>query len=233
MSLILPSQAAIGSSRVTVPAAGAGIELVTSDYGNGNVAASQAQTGAMDTSTADFMVAAVVDYDAYPGAAVYDNKGNTWIALTLWEFYVYRIQLFYCIPATVGAGHVVYSGGVYNYYSSMGVMAFKGVNQSSPFDVENGELANNVLSANSGSITTTNPNALVVTGYSLQDATVSSSVAGFNQEVDLPGSSVGSDVFMGLGLGWAIKAAPGAINPAWSFTSVNAAIGATASFNPA
>lgn len=83
-------------------------------------------TTAIDTTGANFLVVAVSFYNGT--ASVSDNKGNTWVPLTLVakdSFYDSAIQFFIVQNPTVGSGHTITATAT---FPSAAFAAFSGVN---------------------------------------------------------------------------------------------------------
>lgn len=175
-------------------------------------------TSALGTNGANLIV---VTISCYLGpATLSDNYGNTYTALTrrATPTNAYSAQIFYCANPTVDPNgtpaHTFTYGGTTAQYFTLGVYAVSGAN-SSPFDVENGNIDNSVAGTTiqPGSVTPSANGAMLITvGGAALNGTASTINSGFTYT---------SDGFDGTGTcsaqGYLIQSTAGAVNP--TFTS--------------
>lgn len=136
-----------------------------------------------------------------------DSYSNTWTTLTYHTgSSANSFIIYYAQNPTVGTGHTfTYTG----FASASQVMAFSGVDTSSPFDVQNGAAA-----AQPGSVTPSNSGSLLVTGISSTDFVNSFSV-------DSAFTITGQNLFLN-GTYYAnagaylVQGSASAVNPTWS-----------------
>lgn len=188
-------------------------------------------TSAIDTTGADLIVISIGYYNGTNTATVSDSKGNTWTALTQ------RVtanngahRLFYCASPIVGTGHTFTLAGA-STFGSMEVAAFSGA-AVSPFVSEGGTTGASGTSLNTGSITPTENNSLVITGACIRE------VANLGDTFSIGSSFTISDGQVGIGsqnlgssLAYKIQDAAGAENPAWSWENSDEVATGIAVFN--
>jgi hypothetical protein len=94
-------------------------------------AVDNAQTTAIDTSGANFLIAAVAAFTSGPADSFGDTKSNTWHALGPYTNSAgsMRVRLYYAYNATVGSGHQ-FTQSTTGSYTTISVAAFSGVQTS-------------------------------------------------------------------------------------------------------
>lgn len=184
----------------------------------------------IDTSGADLLVVAASWFTSVE-PALSDSLGNTWTPLTQHSIAAaIEARLFYVRPgANVGSGHT-FTLTETGFYGVLGVLALSG-SVASPFDVENGATVDPGTSLQTGSVTPTEDNELIVAVMGL-DA-VGSNIAidgGFTLQHSVDYVNAQHQAF---GLATLIQTTATAANPTWSWTnSVRSAVG-IASFKAA
>jgi hypothetical protein len=184
--------------------------------------AGEITTDAIDTTGANFLIAALCDYMGVAAGSVTDSKGNTWAGLTeVTTANLPRIRFFVCANATVGSGHTFTAeNGGSNSSPCIVVAAFSGVKTSSPTDQQNGAFSpNQETSLQTGSVTPTEDNELVVAAlcHTGTGATINSSMTITDDaDADL------NDAFGGA-MAYIVQTTAGAINPTFSFAAGNPA----------
>lgn len=95
-------------------------------------AVDNAQTAAIDTSGANFLIATVAAFTSGPADSFSDTKSNTWHALGPYTNTAgsMRVSLYYAYNATVGSGHQ-FTQGTTGSYTIIAVAAFAGLQTSS------------------------------------------------------------------------------------------------------
>lgn len=181
-------------------------------------------SSALNTSGADIIFVGVSSYQANAQPTLTDSKSNTWTALTASEYSgLVRTRIYYCVGPTVGSGHTFALSGAASY-SGVGVAAFSGGKQTSPFDVEAG--ANNASTSHqSGSVTPSEDNEIVIASVSTEISSGSWSPNGGFTLVGAVNFSGGA--YWGLGLAYLIQTSAAAANPTWSGWSGSLAMAGT------
>lgn len=183
--------------------------------GQGSTDTNTFTTSSIDTTGCNFLVAAVGFFSAI---ALTDSKGNTWTPLTTITNTTGNnsIRIFYAFNAIVGTGHTFTLTGA-SSFGAICVQGFSGVKTSSPFDQQNG--ATTVVSASlqPGSVSPSEDNELIVTGYTQSAIVGTMSIdSGFTITDQI---SVGSGAHFGSALAYIIKGAGTAgigVNPTWT-----------------
>lgn len=121
-------------------------------------------TGSMNSTGADFLVMLI--YGQSTLFTPSDSKGNSWTGLTAQvNVALGKVQIFYCVPTSVGSGHTFSASGNAGAIPLIGgcaAMAFSGVKQTSTFDVENGAISGTSATIATGSVTPTESDSLFV-----------------------------------------------------------------------
>lgn len=215
------------SDPFTVEGGGSGIALVV--HASGGSTVNGATTGAITTTGANLIIIAISDYTNVSASTPTDSKiGNTWIPLTEQTNgpATNRVNLFYCIPISVGSGHTftVSNSGAFPAFE---VAAFSGAN-AIPFGSENGASFTSVASAQPGSITPAVNGSLIILA------------AGFSNASDVPTATgyITSDydaIASGFGgvLMYRVQGTAGAENPTMDFAATDSGAMKIACFKPA
>lgn len=151
-----------------------------------------------------------------------DNYGNTYLPLikTSSQGQTLAVRFFYKINGMVGPAHTITCTGTDTFPASI-FTAFSGARPDQGTIVENGFAPNNTVSTiQPGSITPTQPNALVVTlvGTSVLQNAAHMIDSGFSEPIDVPGAAVpGFGGNIGAGIGFLTMGAAAAVNPKWSW----------------
>ena len=218
--------------------AASGISLVASTKAS-DTATGVVTTPAIDTTGATLLVL-VTEQRGSPGGAgvVTEPYGNSWVTLSFVSNEC-GMRMYYSYthggaPLSVGAGHTFtfspQGGG--SWYSVVDVYAFSGTMTSGdPFDAQNAGTTSEGAPYNQirpGSVTPTNDNSLIVTGFAHGDISgtpsIDSSFTGLLDEISDQGAAAA----------YLIQTTKGAVNPLWSKTNNYGANGAViAVFKPA
>jgi hypothetical protein len=188
-------------------------------------------SSALDTTGADF-IAIVVTENTAGSATISDSKSNTWNILSEQTNSINPSCVIYYAAATgkTGSGHTFTATGS-SIFSVLTVMAFSGAKVSAPIDVQAGTGgAGFVNTAAPGSITPTEDNELIISGFAWNAAMTITSVTGataFFQTNFTGGTNYGG------GGAYVIQTTAGAINMAWNFSGSVAGNIVTASFKAA
>lgn len=183
-----------------------------------NVKAAGANTftsGSIDTSGANLLT--VVLTEASVGAATLsDSKGNTWTACTeQFNSVNPACVIYYAKNPTVGTGHTFTATGT-SHFAVISAAAWSGADTAAPLDQQNGTGgAGFVNTAPPGSVTPTEDNELVLSGFAWASSVTITSVTGSTilDQTDFAGGTN-----YGGGDAYVIQTAATAINPAWNFT---------------
>ena len=183
-------------------------------------------SSSIDTTGADFIVVSLSYYHTgyTTDISLTDNKGNTWTLVTKYAGTIAANRLYYAKNPTVGSGHTFTTPAVPAYFV-ISILAFSGVDTTSPFDVENGATSIGATSLSTGSVTPTNDNSVVVTGFTCDNnsgvaVTIDSGFTKYSTNY-----SGGNN--MGGGIAYLIQTTASAVNPTWNvtnFTAISAAI---------
>lgn len=190
-------------------------------------------TPAIDTSLSDFMLAFISFYDLSTRATPTDSKiGNTWNPLTETRLASNNVgRLFWCVPVSVGTGHIFTYTSVDDSFPSIAITTFSGAKQVTPFDVENGASGTGLLTLATGSVTPSESLELIVTGISQSNAVATASIdSGFNITDQIAFSG---GVFFGSAMAYKIKTDALAENPKWTVNTNTDLAARIATFRPA
>lgn len=200
--------------------------LISSASGVGT--SKTATTSSIDTTGANLIAVSLSTYSS--NRTLTDSKGNTWTPLTNKDGSNCHSQLFYCFNPTVGSGHTFTVSSAVPIYATICVQAWSGAD-TSPFDVENGAIAASGPTLQTGSVTPSQNNDLIVsglcsyTGTGVHSIDSSFSVSNYKQ--------FANGVNLGGGMGYLVQATAGAVNPMWSWTGTAQASATIATFKAA
>lgn len=191
---------------------GPGIEMLAHTTGTGTDSA--ATTYPINTTGANFLIAAVCHYGPFTIASFTDSKGNTWNALNKYGAGSTAIQLYWSKPTTVGTGHTVSVTGT-TIYPMLQFAAFSGVN-AAPFDQQSGAFD----VATPGALTPANNNSLIVTAVCSGGGpdTVTGGFSMLDSRAALGG------VYFGGGMAYTVQGTAASANPTWSATGNSSAM---------
>lgn len=190
---------------------------------SGTGSSTTATTSAVDTTGANYIAIA---YSWFGGGTptVFDNKGNSPTATTKYSNASGgNIQVAYFEAPTVGSGHTftIASGGS-AIYPAICMQALDGV-ASSALDQQNGAITDG-SSINTGSVTPTDPNEVLLTALIKGLSGTNSIDSGFtiSNQIDYVGAGN-----MGCSLAYKIQTTAGAENPQWSWSGTDTYCAAT------
>jgi hypothetical protein len=218
---------ALGASFLVPTSTRAAAALVSSQCAGGTQ--NTVTTAAIDTTGANLLVIAVT-FDTTATQTISDSKGNTWNALTRTTNTSSGAVLYWSTPTSVGSSHTFSNTGTSNF-SSICVMAFSGAAASTPFDQENGA-TNSSTTLQPGSITPSQNNEIVVTGFGFNQAGTPVSI---NSSFTQPTAAIefSSGAHYGLGMAYIIQTTATAVNPTWTRTNTQTNAARIASFKSA
>lgn len=186
--------------------------LVTNTIATGG--ANSETTSGINTTGASLIVVGVTSWEGSTIGAVTDSRSNTWNALTAQAVAGDpRTQLFYSINPTVGAAHT-FTYTATDYVGAITVAAFSGADLSAPFDQENGASSESMSSLQTGSITPTENNELVVTATNHNQASGTFTI---NSSMTITNQTPAAGANYGTALAYIIQTTAAAINPTWTF----------------
>lgn len=183
-----------------------------------------ATTPPVDTTGATILVAAVTAI-ATPVPAPTDSNGNTWLPLTEQGSGV-DIRLFYVPNPTVGVGQTF---SISSVVPSLAIMAFSGAKISGPFDVENGSQAGAGTTIQTGSVTPSENDELIIAACSHQGDAIGID-SGFTLQVQIP---LLGGVGLGIDFAFLIQTTAGAVNPTFTLAASDNHEAAIATFKAA
>lgn len=200
-----------------------------SDTGGG----SGGTTAAIDTTGADLLVLCTSFYGGGGGNAptVSDSKSNSWTTLTEYPgsgsstSYI----MHYCLPSSVGTGHTFTVSGS-GSYSSIHAGAWSGAHATSSFDVENGAYSGSVSSIQTGSVTPSEDDELLVYAAAVG---ASYTMSGVDIGTLLDSWSGQTSSHYGNGIGYQIQTTATARNPDFTATGTHNCAAAIAAFKAA
>lgn len=188
-------------------------------------------TGAIDTTGANLLVVVVGNYTGVNGqATVSDSKSNSWTGATLQAVGNNYVRIYYCASPIVGAGHTFTASNGGTIAGGVAVQAWSGAS-ASPFDVENGAFAGSNTSLQTGSVTPSQANSLIIAG-------VSTDSAGSTFAIDISFTVSNSQNYTGgttegLAAAYLAQGAAASVNPAWSWSGLAVVSAVIAVFKPA
>lgn len=202
-------------------------------------AANNATTSAIDTSGANFLVAAIADTPVGGGFTFSDSKGNTWNTLTSYISTATgaRTRIVYAYNATVGSGHTFSVADVSgNSYVSICVAAFSGVQTSpNPYNADvvgvNDYATSSAFPLSAGSVTVASGHLAisVVSNGNFSGGTWASVDSSFT--IAEQASTVGGSHIGGALAYWINSGGSTSVNPAWTpAQAVMEASGSNATF---
>jgi hypothetical protein len=176
-------------------------------------------TPAINNTGANFGVAVVADYNfVNPLGPITDsNSGNVWIATTSYDATYCRVTIFYSTGPTFGSSET-FTYTKSGSFPSMNVATFGGVLVPSPLDQGNGA-AGNATSIQTGNITPTTNNQLIIAGLNFNGTETISIDTGFtitDQQQFNSGNNFGG------AMAYLVQGSAGAINPTWTFSGGSA-----------
>lgn len=184
---------------------------------------------AINTTGANILVVSVSQYKGSTIGTLSDSKSNTWTGLTakIGASEAYN-RLFYCASPTVGSGHTFTVSGT-GIFGAVAVQAWSGANVA-PFDVENGAIGASVTSLQTGSVTPSQNNSLIVT--SVDPAGGSATTYAINSGFTITDSIDSQSGIEGLAMAYLVQTNAAAINPSWSWVGSSEPAAAIAVFKP-
>ncbi|HEY8746091.1 MAG TPA: hypothetical protein VIU62_23620 [Chloroflexota bacterium] len=188
-------------------------------------------SGSIDTTGANLLVLALVDYN---GTATFsDSKGNTWTARTMYGTTFTAggtLTIYYAKNPSVGTAHTITVSAT-GAYPSITVQAHSSIDTTAPYDVENGAAASAVTSIQPGSITPGSNGELIISALGIGGVTTGTAIDSSFTITDTNPNSAGADI--GGSLAYLYQGTAAAVNPTWSWTSAFDMRASIASFKAA
>lgn len=178
-------------------------------------------TGSIVTTGASLLIASVSHYSGIANPTISDSKGNIWVALTprVSPANFARNILYYVLNPTVGTGHTFTLTGN-NTFGGICVAAFAGVKTTSAFESETGNSANASTSIQTGSLTPSEDNELIVSGLCLRDISNTGDTMSVNSGFTISDQNIGAfNQAISGALAYLIQGTAAAVNPTWSWTT--------------
>lgn len=185
----------------------------------------------IDTTGATLIVIGITWYDGFvPPLVVSDSKGNLWLPLTVQSTAGTGVSvgLYYAYNPTVGTGHN-FTVGTNSIYATLMVTAWGGGTGGALFDKENGATNTSATSINSGSITPSRNDELIITVASFfANAAFDSVSADYTLLYNTAGVSNNR---LPAGFAYKVQTVAAAENPLWSWTGAADGAAVIASFS--
>jgi hypothetical protein len=179
-----------------------------------------ATTGTLDTTGANLLIMSVCRYVGVSGTVtISDSKSNTWTPLDqhgVTSSTTHR--LYYSIPTSVGSGHTfTVDGGLNLIYPCLQVEAWSGAHATPLGATQNGATATSGSTIQTGSITPSENNTLLIAGVAYDDN------SGGAVSIDLSFAANAQAQIAGFSIGGAIAylllGTAAAKNPTWDLTN--------------
>jgi hypothetical protein len=190
-------------------------------------------TGTIDTTGADLIVVSTnVDTgDCLGNFSISDNKSNTWTQVASNHSVSLITVMWYSHNPTVGAGHTFSVACNAALAGVITIQAWSGSVVGTVSDQANSATTAGATSLNTGSITPSQNNSLIVSACGVNGGTNTCSV---NSGLTISdGIAFSGGVHYGGALAYLVQSPAAAINPLWSWAASNDADVVIADFNPA
>lgn len=174
-------------------------------------------SSAIDTSGASLLVLAINFIQTSGPGTINDSKGNAWVLATNVSAGSGQINtsLYYVKNPTVGSGHT-FTGGTTACFCTIFIAAFSGTDTSANVDQSNSATASPVTTLQTGSVTPTTNNQLLVTSIAGASTSAVYSINSSFTVIDTV--SVIAGQAYGGALAYLVQGTAGAVNPQWSAT---------------
>lgn len=205
----------------------------------GSVAASSSNnhsilTGAIDTTSADLLVAVVGEYTVNANAVLTDSKGNTWTALTSYQASSQdRITIWYARPTVggfVGPAHTFTITDATSTIPSISVTAWSG-SATAPLDQQTGNTSASGTTCATGAITPSTVGSLVITGFTAAIDAGSNPTVGSSYTI-LANAVAASSLAVSSAIAYLITGGT-STNPTWTNPTGSSSAAEIVSFRPA
>jgi hypothetical protein len=183
--------------------------------GTGSSNGTDVTSATINSTGANFLVAAVADFGGGTLGTVSDSKSNSWNPLTTFVdgTNLSRVKVSWSKPTTVGSGHTASYTGT---QPAIGFAAFSNVN-ATPFDTEVGT-SGTASNPSAGSITPSASGALLIASTGcLPNGTAPTPDSGFTIIASLNATANN----FGFGMAYLIETTIVAKNPTWTISIGN------------
>lgn len=205
---------------------------VTALCGGGSTDGNTVTSNSVDTTGATLLVVLGANYQGSPAPAITDSKSNSWTGPVVSASHTdtERVSIWYSIPTSVGSGHT-FTATQTTSYPSILVYGFSGGAASSVFDQSNGNTVSGPSTIQTGSVTPSQDNELLMTVVSSGDGTGASTIdSGFSLKESVLYSA---GLRFGCAVSFKIQTAAGAENPTWTMAAATSASAVIATFKAA
>lgn len=196
--------------------------------GTGSVDGNTVTTAGINTTGANLLVVVLSDFDDGT-TTLQDSRTNTWTGLTARRAADgTRVRIYYVASPSVGAAHTFTATKDTNQtFPGLCVAAFSG-GHTAPFDQQNGGTTAGATTLQTGSVTPSENNELLIAGISFFSSDPATINSAFNiaNALDVDDFGGGS---MGCALAYQIQTTATARNPTWTILT-SAAAAAIATF---
>jgi hypothetical protein len=187
-------------------------------------------TAGVDTSGANLIVCVMSGYEPGTAPVITDSKSNTWQTdTTLYENSPQTtVEIVYTHASSVGAAHTFTATGT-GSAPGIACAAFAGAHASAAFDQENGAHTTISSQVQTGSITPSQNDSVVIAGLASYANTFTASI---NSSMTIA-AQTDQGTNIGVAIAYIIQTTAGAINPTWTTAAGNNNSGAITSFKVA
>lgn len=169
-------------------------------------------TSGVDTTGANLLIIVASIFGNFDAQLPTDNKGNTYVALTpLDGTGANSVCIFICQSPTVGTGHTATWNTGGSVFPSIYFAAFSGAGSGTIVDQQS-----NAQAVQPGSITPSEDNELIITGFCTNGGGVTPSITAGGFTVSDAIAFLASGDNEGGGLAYLIQTTAGAANPTWA-----------------
>lgn len=183
--------------------------------GNNKASASStstATTSGADTSGANLLIAVVAMYSVTTASATLsDSKSNTWTHVGNYNSSFANIGIFYAKNPTVGTSHTASCNPNGTGYPTIFFSWWSGANTTAPKDQHNGAASASGTTLQTGSITPTEDNELIITGIGDNDTGDKTISAGYTRQDVQTNNSFSTGAWA-----YATQTTATATNPTWT-----------------
>ncbi len=182
-------------------------------------------TSAISSVGASLIVVAIASIDSQTEPTLSDSPGgggsNTWAHLTARQLGLgsVRIRMHYVENPTTNASHTFTASSGVATYPAIAVMTFSNTLTASAFDVENGNAEASVTNSNTGNVTPTLDNELIISAVGSSGGTTTPSASGVTLGTGFP--LVGG-VAWGIRMGYGIQTTATTNGVLWTIAPTNA-----------
>lgn len=183
-------------------------------------------TGAIDTTGADCIFAAVGYYAGGSGPTMSDSKTNSWSSIRTRVNNNIVNRLYRCLPSSVGTGHTFTFSGT-GVYPAISILAFSGVKQTTPDDQFSDAIASSASVISTGSITPSEDNEVLIACVGVDHGSTGPIPNAIDGGFTLGDCiAISSGACEGVGIGYLIQTSVAAANPQFTISDSSAYLAA-------